>query len=110
MTFDVVVTEPAEKDADSIFEWLEQQSPAGARKWWLAFLEGLRTLERQASIYSLAPESAAFDESIRQLIFRTSHGRPYRILYVIRQTTVFVLRVRGAAQNLMDPADIEWPE
>ena len=110
MTFEIVVTEPAESDADTIFRWLEDQSERGAQAWSAALLKCLRSLESQASIYPLAPEAEKLGEPIRQVAFRTPHGRPYRIVYTIRESTVFVLRVRGGTQNWLGPADIQWSE
>ena len=35
---------------------------------------------------------------VRQVLFQTRHGRPYRILYAISGDEVRVLRVRGPGQ------------
>ena len=68
-------------------------------------MKAFRSLERSPLRCSLAPESAFFEEEIRQLIY----GK-YRILFTVEGETVFVLRVRHRAQDYLKPEEDETPE
>ncbi len=47
-----------------------------------------------------APENPDHEEEIRQCLFKTRHGLQYRLLYLVREDTVYILHVRGAGQDL----------
>ena len=51
--------------------------------------------------YAVAPESAYIDRDIRQLIFKTRKGLPYRLLYTIDDEVVLALHIRGPGQPLL---------
>ncbi len=51
--------------------------------------------------YGLAPEASMLTEAVRQRFFKTKAGRSYRILFLIVDVEVRVLRVRGPGQELM---------
>lgn len=110
MTYHVEVTQPADADADDIYRYIAQRSPQGARSWWQAFLDSLGELRRGPANLMNAPESDAFDEPLYQLLFSTRRGNTYRALFVVREETVYVLRVRGFGQRLVLPDDIMPPE
>ena len=106
MTYVVTVTGPAEDDIRATVAYIATRSPAGAKAWREAFdgcLERLRTLPEAAG---LAPEHTLFTEPIRQAIFKTRSGRPYRALFVIRGQVVHVLRVRCPGQDLLGLAEM----
>jgi plasmid stabilization system protein ParE len=110
MTYRVSVSEPAERDADVIYAWLNQRSPQGAGRWWKAFLAALEKLQEHAGGLALAPEADHFDEPLRQVLFKTRRGRTYRAMFVIRGRIVHVLRVRGAGQDRVGRDEIELPD
>src|SRR4051794_16739043 len=98
MPYDVRVLPRAEFDLQQIYNWLGERSPEGARRWWLAFEEAVGRIKQQPSRPALAPESKWLDRELRQLLFKTAHGRYYRALYVIVETEVRIVRVRGPGQ------------
>lgn len=98
MPYDVRVLPRAEFDVQQIYNWLSERSPEGARRWWLAFEETVAGIKQQPSGLALAPEAKWIDRELRQLLFKTAHGRYYRALYVIVENEVRVLRVRGPGQ------------
>lgn len=110
MRFRVEISRESEQNATAIFEWIEGRSSDGARRWWEAFTTVLESLTKHPESFALAPEADAFDEAIRDAIFKTRHGRLYRLLFVIRGSTVHVVTVRGAGQDLVSPDDISLPE
>ncbi len=52
----------------------------------------------------------AFEESIRNVLFKTRRGRTYQMLFVIRGAAVHVVSIRGAGQQPIRPDEIELPE
>ncbi len=110
MKYRVEVTEPAEHDADEVYEWLRERSANGAARWWHVFRATLEKLEQNPIGHGTAPESDVFDEPLLQTLFKTRRGRTYRTLFIVRDDVVYVLRVRGAGQDLVERADVELPE
>ena len=45
-------------------------------------------------------------DEIRQRIFKTRRGLPYRILFVVRGDVIYLLHVRGPGQDLMAPEEM----
>ena len=110
MKFRVIITAAAEHDADAIYLWLLKRSPRGANNWWTAFSHAIDSLRQNAQSFGLAPESTEPPEDVREVTFKTRHGRPYRLLFTIRDDFAYVLRVRGTGQPLLTPSEIEFPE
>ena len=101
MSFSVSLTESAKGDVRCILRWIEERSPAGAQAWHRRWLEALTIIAESAESCTVALESEDHPESIRQIIFKTRSGRPYRALFIVRESDVFVLHVRGPGQDLL---------
>jgi plasmid stabilization system protein ParE len=99
-TYRVEPTDKALVDAGEAYFWINEQSEEAALWWYEGLMKAFRSLERNPLRCPLAPESAFFEEEIRQLIY----GR-YRILFTVAGETVFVLRVRHGAQEYLKPED-----
>lgn len=99
-TYRVEPTDKALVDAGEAYFWINEQSEAAALRWYEGLLKAFRSLERNPLRCPLAPESAFFEEEIRQLIY----GK-YRILFIIEGEAVFVLRVRHGAREHLKPDD-----
>ena len=109
MSFRVETTARAEADRQTCYDYIFERSPQGAARWADAYDDALESLERFIP-QILAPESVDHDEEIRQKRFRTKQGLWYRLLFVVRSETIYVVHVRGPGQNLMDPGDVELLE
>ena len=107
MKYAVSVLRRAWSDADRIFEWIASRSPRGAINWSQAFDTALAELTNDADQHSIALESAELNGAIRQKIFKTRRGRPYRLLFMIIGNDVRVLRVRGPGQSSVIAEDIQ---
>ena len=97
--------EPTDKslvDAGEAYFWISEQSESAALRWYEGLLKAFRSLEKNPLRCPLAPESAFFEEEIRQLIY----GR-YRILFTVEGEKVFVLRVRHSAREYLRPEEDE---
>jgi mRNA-degrading endonuclease RelE of RelBE toxin-antitoxin system len=106
MKFSVVVLQRAWTDADRMYEWIASKSPQGARQWHRSFEDALLELQWDAELHSLAPENVKLNRNIRQKIFRTRRGRPYRLIFAIAGKDVHVLCVRGPGQEPVNLSDI----
>jgi plasmid stabilization system protein ParE len=100
MSYQVVVEKEAEEDLKSAVHWIAQYSPDKATLWYFDATEAIESLENFPARCPLAPESQRFRADIRHLIF----GK-YRILFIIEDETVSVLRVRHQAQDVLSPDD-----
>lgn len=108
MTYRVIATARAKRDVDVCFNFIASASSRGAASWFNAYEHALRSLEHAPS-HGLAAESEFFQEPIRELVFKTRHGRPYRMLFVIRNEAVYVLHIRGPGQDLLSAAEVQLP-
>ena len=111
MTFQVILLPTAEADVDTIFQYLHERSPAGARSWNERFLQVLDSLQKDPTIFGAAPENEHYvDWFIQQVVFKTRRGNPYRALFIVREQTVHVVYVRGFGQDFAtELEDIELP-
>lgn len=101
MTFEVLLTETAEKEVDDIFFWLVGKNPKYAGKWLSGFRESIATLSEMPQRCAIARESALYDVIVRQHLFLK-----YRILFSIIDAdgdrvddTVRILHVRHGARK-----------
>lgn len=108
MTYRVIATARAGRDVDVCFKYIASRNSRGAASWFNAYEQALRSLERDPS-RGVAPESEFFGEPIREHLFKTRHGRPYRILFVVREEIVHVIHIRGPGQDLMSSAEVQLP-
>ena len=97
----------AERDAQHIFQWIEERSPEGARRWWFAFENAVQKLTSNLQAYALAPEDAVTDYELRQFLFKTRRGRTYRGVFTIIGNELRVLRLRGPGQASLESDELE---
>jgi plasmid stabilization system protein ParE len=106
MTATVRVLGHAQADIDHIYLWLQQRSPGGAASWYAALFRSLSELGTSRAAHSTAPESTKLSVDLRQMFFKTRRGRTYRLLFVIRDDEIRVLRVRGPGQRPVTRRDL----
>jgi len=109
MKYRIEVTRRAEGDIDEIVEWIANKSPQGAVAWITRIEQVLVDLITSADSCPLAPEDGHGDTEIRNRIFKTRRGKPYRILFTIRNGTVLIRHVRGPGQDLVPPKELRGP-
>jgi plasmid stabilization system protein ParE len=97
MAFQVRVTQTARSEIDTAYSWLRQHNPVYADKWFRELMNTIATLQEKPLRCALAPENDVFTEEIHQLIYGKSRNK-YRILFSIREDTVFVLHIRHSSQ------------
>ena len=96
MTYRVIVTPAAESDLRSAYRYIRSQAPHAARDWIRRARQAAKTLARHPERCPLAPESASFDQPIRELFFGSGNRGTYRFLFVVfeEEESVYVLNVR----------------
>lgn len=110
MKFQVSLTAAAKRNVRVNLRWIEARSRSGAEAWYRRWLQVLDELRDRADTFGPAPEDVDHAETIRQIIFNTRRGLPYRALFVVRDRDVFVLHVRGPGQDLLSADDVEFPD
>ncbi len=114
LEYDVRISEPAEADIDTTFQYLFVRDVGLAEKWRDHLFQAIDSLKNLPRRCSIAPENTRFVEEIRQLWFG-SRRSAYRILFCVFDSTaqdlpvVWILRVRHHSQRLMLP-DVETLE
>ena len=98
MKFAVTTLRRAESDLISIHAWIAERSILGASRWYEAARRSINSLAYDAEQHGIARESKRLGIELREKLFKTRRGRPYRLLYVIVGQEVRVLRVRGPGQ------------
>ncbi|MGH9821857.1 MAG: type II toxin-antitoxin system RelE/ParE family toxin [Blastocatellia bacterium] len=89
--FKVIVSPAAEGDIEGSYLWGRKHwGGEQANKWVRELRAEILKLSALPERHSLAPESSAFSQAIRQIIV----GR-YRVLFTVEGSKVFVLHVRG---------------
>jgi plasmid stabilization system protein ParE len=87
-------------EANEAHEWIAEQSPQRAAKWYQGLFQRIETLATHPERCPVAPEGRASGEQVRQLLYGR-RGGAYRILFVIRDDVIRIVAVRhGARQPL----------
>ena len=106
-TFSVRVVAAAQQDADAIFAWITSHSPEALRRCTLHFSWPPVVVAIEPFRHAAVPEAATVSADVRQRLFRTRRGRLYRLLYVVVESEVRILRVRGPGQPELAQTDFE---
>lgn len=104
MTYHVIITPEAENDLRTAYRYIRSQAPSAARDWISRARQAAKSLARRPERCPLAPESASFDEPIRELFFGSGNGGTYRFLFVALGETVYVLHVRHGSTLPLSPS------
>jgi plasmid stabilization system protein ParE len=97
MTFLVEITLIAEAQIEQAYQWYRERNPEFADHWFRGLMNAIATLQEKPQRCTLAVEHKIFPEEVRQLLYGKSKNI-YRVLFTIRDTTVYVLYVRHSAQ------------
>jgi plasmid stabilization system protein ParE len=107
MTYRVTILARARQDVREIFDWIAARSPDGAERWLDCFDEATEILRTRPFLAPLAPESESLKIEIRHVLFRTRRGRTCRVIFIMADDQVRILRVRRAAQPPIKRRDID---
>jgi len=96
----------AQADYDNIFGFIHAHSPQGAVSWDLALDRAISKLTSDPIRYGRIPETVDSELEHKQISFRTKSGKPYRLIFVVEEKTITVLRIRGPGQADITPEDL----
>jgi plasmid stabilization system protein ParE len=102
----VRLTFKAEADIDTALGWFhENQAAVAGERWFAQLMSKIDTLETFPERCGIAEESDELGVEIRQLLIGKRHGI-YRILFLIDDTTVQILRVWHSARDRIRREDL----
>ncbi len=96
----IVIRSKAKRNLLDIYRYMLDQNFSGAKAWADGLVEAIGTLEESPMRCSLAPESRIFQKEIRQLLYGKK-TRPYRVLFTVEESTVSVISIRHASQDVL---------
>jgi|SRR6202051_1331770 len=96
MTYRVIIAPAAENDLQTAYRYIRSQAPRAARDWIRRARRAARSLAHHSERCPMAPESASFDQPIRELLFGSGNRGTYRLLFVVfaEEESVYILHVR----------------
>jgi plasmid stabilization system protein ParE len=106
MTFQVEITPIAEAQIEQAYLWYRERNPEFADRWFRGLMNAIATLQEKPRRCALAVEHEIFPEEVRQLLYGKSKNI-YRVLFTIRDTTIYVLYVRHIAQAPLTINDLD---
>src|SRR5262245_31076210 len=108
MSFLVVITEQAEREIKSAYDWWsENRSKRQADRWYVGISKAITELSENPERHGKSRESDSFDYEIRDLLIGIGRRPTHRAVFTIRDNEVVVLTVRHTAQRDISPKDID---
>ncbi|MFK0734301.1 MAG: type II toxin-antitoxin system RelE/ParE family toxin [Gloeotrichia echinulata GP01] len=106
MAFQVRTTKTADAEIETAYVWQRDYNPAYADQWFRGLMNAIASLQEKPRRCALALENEVFSEEVRQLLYGKSRNI-YRILFTIRDETVYVLYVRHTSQALLTGDEVD---
>jgi plasmid stabilization system protein ParE len=107
MSFLVVITEQAQREMQSAFNWwAEHRSIRQAHQWYAGLAKAIADLSENPERHSQSRERDGFAYEIRDLLFGLGRRSTHRAIFTIRGEQVVVLTVRHVAQQDLSQDDI----
>ncbi|MGV0023552.1 type II toxin-antitoxin system RelE/ParE family toxin [Phormidesmis priestleyi] len=106
MAFLIEITPIAEAQIEQAYQWYRERNPEFADRWFRSLMNAIATLQETPRRCVLAIEHEIFPEEVRQLLYGKVKNI-YRVLFTIREATVYVLYVRHSSQAPLTADDIE---
>ena len=104
MKYEVLIMPTAEAELEAAYLWIAERAPEAAARWYNGLLDALLKLETLPERCPIAPESDAFKEEIRQLLYG-KRQHMYRILFHGEGHSVRILHVRHGAREYLKPGE-----
>jgi plasmid stabilization system protein ParE len=106
MKYIVSLTQRAEQDRESAFQWYASHySEAFAVRWYNGITRAMRTLQRDPKRCHKAHENDSFSFDLYELIYGKRRSK-HRILFRIYKDVVLILHVRHSAQRDLTEEDL----
>src|SRR5580704_7544084 len=105
MRYHVEITAKALREIDEALEWYAVRSLRTAVQWYVNLMDAVRDLGDDPERFGLALENEWYPGVLRQMLYGKKRGT-YRVLFEVRGDTVYILRVRHSAQDLVAPEEM----
>ena len=107
MSLRVVITEQAEREMRTAYDWwAEHRSKRQADRWYAGLASAIADLSDNPQRHGQSRETDRFAYEIRDLLFGLGRRPTHRAVFTIRGEEVVVLTVRHVAQQDLSPDDI----
>lgn len=106
MAFPVEIIPIAEAQIEQAYRWYREYNPDFADRWFRGIMNAIAPLQEKPQRCALAVEHEIFPEQVRQLLYGKAKNL-YRVLFTIRNATVYVLYVRHSAQAPLTSNDLD---
>ena len=107
MKFRVVLTARAKLQLyQSGLWWAEHRDAQQAAEWLEAFDAAIAELENNPQRHPLAREDHLFDYTVRRFTFGVGRRHTHRLLFEVRDGTVWVRAIRHLHQDDVTPDDL----
>ncbi len=105
MAYLVKVTARAERDLAALYEALDAENSAAARKWYQGLKETILDLERQPFIWPATHEA----RRLRHVLYGHRPHNVYRVIYQVKEKNkvVEVLHIRHGARRRFTASDLK---
>jgi plasmid stabilization system protein ParE len=103
MTYRVLIEPAAKEELRQAYRFIRRDSPVAASRWIKEARKRINTLTKFLERCNLAPENESFPEPVRELFYGSGNRGTYRILFVVRERTVYVLHVRHGSMDQLRP-------
>lgn len=101
MTYRVIVTPTADDEAIEAVRWYAERSPDAAQRWHDGLAHAIDSLAWMPTRCRVSPDdSQALGCEVRILLYGR-HPGVYRILFSIDYDTVWILRIRHSARDVL---------
>jgi plasmid stabilization system protein ParE len=108
MMFRLVISEPAERDIESAYNWWRSnRSEEQANRWYVGIQQSIRALRQTALQCPFAAESRLHPSGLRQMNFGVGRRPTHRIIFVVEERVVKIVRVRHSSQQSLRVEDLE---
>lgn len=105
MAYRVILTPQAEVDLRTAYRYIRRDAPRAAREWIRQARRSIKTLSHYPERCPLAPESASFDQPVRELLFGSGNRGTYRFLFTVIGNLVYVLHIRHGSMLPLNPEE-----
>ena len=104
MTYQVLITERAQRELSEATDRIAEHAPETAERWFNGFVRAILTLRVNPERCGLARENALFPYELRYLLY--GRRRSYRALFTVRGDSAVVLSIRHTARRDLTPDDL----
>jgi plasmid stabilization system protein ParE len=108
VSFHIEITRTAAREVEQRYDNLSARSKLAAERWRGGLLKAVESLSQNPERCPQAPEAEWYGDSLRELYYGRRRNT-YRILFEVRGSTVYILRVRHGRQDHLQPAELRPP-